>query len=170
MPSDGVYSGVRRVIRAAVSVVVLLLSAGCGRTVDLATALQVEGVATGWSDAGEVDGKTKLVPTVRFRLKNASDQNLRTLQVNALFRRVTDANEWGSGFVTAAGSDGLPPGAATDPLSIASQLGYTGTEESGLMLTNSRFVDAKVDLFAKYGSAQWVRVGEFAIARQLIPR
>jgi hypothetical protein len=160
---------VRWLIRAATSLIVLL-SAGCGPTVDLTKALLVEGVATGWSDAGEVDGKTKLVPTVRFRLKNASEQKLKSLQVNALFRRVTDANEWGSGFVTAAGSDGLPPGAATDPLSIASELGYTGTEESALMLINSRFVDAKVDLFAKHGSAQWVRVGEFPIARQLIPR
>jgi hypothetical protein len=160
---------VRSLIRVAVSSFVLV-SVGCGPTVDLAKALQLEGVATGWSDAGAVDGKTKLVPTVRFRLKNASDQKLKALQVNALFRRVSDANEWGSGFVTAAGSEGLPPGAATDALSIASQLGYTGTEESALMLINSRFIDATVDIFAKYGSAQWVRVGEFAIARQLIPR
>ena len=55
-------------------------------------------------------------------------------------------------------------------MSIASQLGYTGTEESALMLINSRFVDAKVDLYAKYGSTNWVRVGEYPIARQLIPR
>ena len=169
MPIDGVYSGVRKLIGSAVLPLVLFL-VGCGPTVDLTTALRVEGIATGWSDAGVVDGKTKLVPTVRFRLKNASDQKLPTLQVNALFRRVNETNEWGSGFLTAAGSDGLPPGGATDPLSIASQLGYTGTEESALMLINSRFVDAKVDLYAKYGSTNWVRVGEYAIARQLIPR
>ena len=36
------------------------------------------------------------------------------------------------------------------------------------MLQNSQFVDAKVDLFAKYGSAQWTQVGEFPITRQLI--
>jgi hypothetical protein len=164
---------VRKLMGAALPLVVLffpLFVVGCGPTVDLTTALQVEGLATGWSDAGVVDGKTKLVPTVRFRLKNASDQKLSTLQVNALFRRVNDANEWGSGFLTAAGSEGLPPGGATDPLSIASQLGYTGTEESALMLVNSRFVDAKVDLYAKYGSTNWVRVGEYQIARQLIPR
>ena len=80
--------------------------------------------------------------------------------MNALFRRVNDTNEWGSGFLTAAGSDGLPPGGATDPLSIASQLGYTGTEESALMLINSRFVDAKVDLYAEVRVTNWVRVGD----------
>lgn len=159
-----------RLTLALVALVVVLFTSGCGPTVDLATVLQVEGLATGWSDGGVVDGKTKLVPTLRFRLKNTSDQKLTTLQVNAMFRRVTDSNEWGSGFLTAAGSAGLPPGSATDPLTLASELGYTGTEPHAMMLLNSHFVDAKVDLFAKYGSAQWVRVGEYPIARQLIPR
>jgi hypothetical protein len=36
------------------------------------------------------------------------------------------------------------------------------------MLHNSRFVDAKVDLQAKYGSTQWVRVAAFPIERTLI--
>ena len=36
------------------------------------------------------------------------------------------------------------------------------------MLKNSQFVDAKVDLFVKYGSTQWVKIGEYPIARQLI--
>ena len=63
-------------------------------------------VSTGWFDAGIVDGQNKLVPTVTFTLKNVSDQKLRVLQVNALFRRVTENDEWGSGLVTVAGSDG----------------------------------------------------------------
>ena len=102
MQRAGVYSDVRK-LTCALPLLVLLFAAGCGPTVDLTQALQVQSIATGWSDAGVVDGKTKLVPTVRFRLKNASDQKLPTLQVNALFRRVNDANEWGSGFLTAAG-------------------------------------------------------------------
>ena len=83
-----------------------VLAAACGPAVDLKKNLEVETVSTGWFDAGIVDGKNKLVPTVSFRLKNLSDQKLTVLQVNALFRRVAENDEWGSGLVTVAGSDG----------------------------------------------------------------
>jgi hypothetical protein len=38
------------------------------------------------------------------------------------------------------------------------------------MLKNSQFVDARVQLFAKYGSIQWVRMGEFPIKRVLLEK
>jgi hypothetical protein len=38
------------------------------------------------------------------------------------------------------------------------------------MLDNSHFVDARVDLFAKYGSGEWTRVGVYPIAGRLIGR
>ena len=92
------------------------------------------------------------------------------LQVNAVFRRVGETEEWGNRFLTAVGSDGLASGATTDAIIINSPLGYTGTEPRVDMFNNSHFVDAKVDLFAKYGSTQWNRIGEYPIARQLIER
>jgi hypothetical protein len=144
-----------------------VVSLACGPTVDLSKALQVTEVATGWHDAGVVEGKNKLVPAVRFRLKNTSDQKLTTLQVNALFRRVSEPDEWGSGYLKVTGSEGLAAGASSDALTINSQLGYTGVESRADLLKNSLFVDAKVEIFAKYASTQWTRVGEFPIARQL---
>jgi hypothetical protein len=36
------------------------------------------------------------------------------------------------------------------------------------MLQNSQFVDAKVELAAKYGGTQRKRLGQYPIARQLI--
>jgi hypothetical protein len=89
-----------------------------------------------------------------------------------LFRRVGDENEWGDGLVTAAGSSGLAPGAATSAITVRSQLGYTGIESGAEMLDNSHFVDARVDLFARsrYGSTSWTRLGEYSITRRLISR
>ncbi len=142
--------------------------ASCGPAVDLSKGLEITVVRTGWFDAGVFEGKNKLVPEITFQLKNLSDQPLNVLQVNALFRRVTEQDEWGTGLVTAAGSDGLKPGTTTAPLTIKSQLGYTGTEPRQQMLQNKLFVDVKVQLFAKYGSAQWKQVGEYPISRQLI--
>jgi hypothetical protein len=36
------------------------------------------------------------------------------------------------------------------------------------MLNNSQFVDARVELFAKYGPVQWTRLAEYPITRQLL--
>ncbi|MGE5246018.1 MAG: hypothetical protein ACM3SQ_17480 [Betaproteobacteria bacterium] len=146
----------------------LVAAAGCGPTVDLSKGLQITVVRTGWYDAGIVDGKNKLVPQITIQLKNLSDQTLGSLQVNAEFRRVTEQDEWDAELIIAAGSEGLKPGATTKPLTITSKLGYTGTEPRQQMLQNKLFVDAKVELLAKYGSIQWKRIGEYPITRQLL--
>ena len=161
-------------MRASAWLLVLLAlttSVACGPTVDLTKGLQVTIANSGWYDLGIVNGQNKLVPTVTFTLHNTSDQKLVTLQINALFRRVTENTEWGSGFLTVVGSQGLAPGATTDPITIKSQLGYTGSDQSRQeMLQNSHFVDAKMELFAKYAATQWVLVGTYPIERKLLAK
>jgi hypothetical protein len=159
-------------VRASLWVVFLaaVATAACGPTVDLATGLQVVDVSTGWWDAGIVNGQNKLVPSVTFKFKNVSDQTLDILQANVVFRRVTEDKEWGSSFVKITGTEGLAPGATSESQSVKSQLGYTGSEPRQQMLANAQFVDAKIQIFAKYGSIQWQKVGEYAVPRTLITK
>jgi hypothetical protein len=147
-----------------------LASISCAPDVDLTKNLEVLDVSTGWFDAGVVNGQNKLVPTITFKLKNLSDQTLSVLQANVLFRRVSDPNvEWGAGFLSVTGSEGLAPGAESKPLTVKSNLGYTGSDQTRQeMLQNKAFIDATVQVFAKYGSVQWVKKGEYPIERRLI--
>jgi hypothetical protein len=153
-----------------VVLVAAVATASCGPTVDLTKGLQVVDATTGWWDAGVVNGQNKLVPTVTFKFKNVSDQTLKILQANVVFRRVTEDKEWGSSFVKVAGSEGLPPGQTSASQTVKSQLGYTGSEPRQQMFANSQFVDAKIQIFAKYGSTQWQKVGEYAVPRTLIEK
>jgi hypothetical protein len=156
---------------ACLLVAFALACTACGPTVDLTKGLQVEVLNSGWFDAGIVNGQSKLVPTLTISVKNVSDQKLVTLQLNALFRQANAQEEWGSAFMTAAGSDGLAAGASSGPLTLKSQNGYTGSDQTRLdMLKNSHFVDAKVQLFAKYGPTQWAKMGEYPITRQLLEK
>jgi hypothetical protein len=145
-----------------------LATSSCSAGADVATALQVVDVSTGWFDAGIVNGQNKLVPTVTFKLKNISDSRVTTLQANILFHRINSAEEWGSGFLRVAGSEGLAPSATTDAMTVKSDLGYTGTEARADMLKNSQFVDAKVRILAKSGSNYWQPLGEYPIERRLL--
>jgi hypothetical protein len=145
-----------------------LLAAACGPTVDLTSALKVQDVSTGWVDAGPSEGLNKLVPFVRFKLKNSSDQKLPVLQVNAVFRPANDEKEWGTRFQSVTGSEGLSAGATTAELMVKSDHGVTGSDPQPDLLKNSHFVDARVQLYAKYGSLSWVRIAELPVTRQLI--
>ena len=149
-------------------IVTAIACAACGPRVDLATALAPESVTTGWADGGTVAGKNKIVPVVSFRLKNVSNQKLSAVQVNAVFRRVDDPGEWSSGFLPDVAKEVLP-GSATRARTVAGQQGYAGTDGRDEMLHNSHFVDAKAELFVKAGSSNWTRVGEYPVARQLLP-
>jgi hypothetical protein len=147
-----------------------LLAAGCGGpAIDLKQGLKIDIVDTGWFDAGIVEGKNKLVPTVSFTVKNVSDQKLVSLQMMASFFRVSDtSSEWGNNLLNVAGSEGLAPGATTPPLTIKSPLGYTGTDPRADMLKNAHFVDAMVKLVAKYAATQWAHIREVPIERKLV--
>ena len=147
-----------------------LAAAGCGGpAVDLKQGLKIDIVDTGWFDAGIVEGKNKLVPTVSFTVKNVSDQKLVSLQMMASFFRVSDtSSEWGNNLLNVAGSEGLAPGATTSTLTIKSPLGYTGTDPRADMLKNAIFVDAMVKLVAKYAATQWTHIREVPVERKLV--
>ena len=149
--------------------VVMLAAAACGKPVDLGKNLQVIDVSTGWADAGLTeDGQNKLVPFLKFKLKNISDQSLPVLQVNAMFRPLKEDKEWGSRFQSVTGSEGLAAGATTPDITLVSDRGAKGTDPRATIMKSAYFVDARVQLSAKYGSAQWVKITEVPVTRQFV--
>lgn len=151
---------------ASLAVAILGVSA-CGPSVDLIAALKIDGLSTGWSDAGYADGLNKITPSISFRLTNASSAVLGPLHVNAVFRQVGRTSEWSARFVPVAGSTGLPPGKSM-MLNLTSDLGYTSFDPVEDMLVNSHFLDADVDVFARYGSSQWIKLARYRIDRHLL--
>ena len=156
--------------RLTAVLVMASLGAACGPRVDLATAVEVTDVTTGWYDAGVVSGHNKLVPSVGFRLRNVSSASLRNLQLNAVFQRVGDTEKWGDSYQRAITGEGLAPGASSDELVLRSKLGYTSEGPRVAMLDHSQFKDVRVEVFAKYGSAQYVKIGEWPIERVMLAR
>ena len=149
-----------------------LMSIGCGASVDAVAALEPIDVVTGWYDDGIVEGgKNKLVPSVSLKLRNKTDKELSSIQINAIFRRVGEQEMWGEYFGWAIPRQKpLPARAETDTLVMRSTLGYTGDQPRMQMLQNSQFVDAKVEIYLKQGSKTLAKLAEYPIQRQLITR
>jgi hypothetical protein len=123
---------------------IVLLVAGC-RAREVEKDLAVTDIHSGWYDVGVVDGQNKLVPSITLRLQNVSSEPIARVQINAVFRRVGEAEEWDAHFVRGIGPDGLAPGAKGDELVLRSDRGYTGQQ-----------------------SRLWVKIGEYTIDRQLL--
>ncbi len=159
-------------MRATLCLIVLLALSGtaCGPNIDLKASLQVADVSTGWADLGVVNGQNKIVPSVTFTLKNVGSQSVPTLQSNVIFRRVGEDDEWGAGFLKITGSDGLAAGASSKTQTVRSTLGYTSAETRAQMMANKQWVDARAQVFAKYGSTQWILLGEYPVERRLIQK
>ena len=146
-----------------------LLSISCGASEEAVAALEPIDVVTGWFDDGIVaGGKNKLVPSVTLKLRNKTDQPVRSIQINAIFRRVGEQEMWGEYFGWAVPRTPLPAGAATETLVMRSALGYTGEQPRMQMLQNREFVDAKVEIYLKQGSKVWAKLAEYPIQRQLL--
>src|SRR5215203_5949753 len=130
---------------------------------DVQKDLKLVDVRTGWYDAGIVGGQNKLVPGVSLKLQNVSAEDIASVEMNAIFRRVGETEVWGEHFIRAIGRDGLAAGKTGQPILLRSQLGYTGPQPRTQMLQSREFVDAKVDIFGKHGNKPWVKIAEYQI-------
>jgi hypothetical protein len=159
----------RTLLTLALGLLITPALSGCNRGVDPTTVLEPQDVVTGWYDAGLVDGNlNKLVPSISLKLRNKSGEPVRSIQVNAVFKRVGEVEMWGEHYGWAVQRNELAPGASTGELVLRSGLGYTGEQPRMQMLKNREFVDARVEIFLKQGSRVWAKLAEFPIDRQLL--
>jgi hypothetical protein len=146
-----------------------LIAAGCSAaSVDVGKTIKVGQATTGWFDAGIVAGKNKLVPSATFSVTNTGTDSLSGLQIYSVFRFVGETEELGSSLIVLRGKDALAPSGTSKPITVRANWGATGEQPRAQMLANRFFQDAHVEIFAKWGSAPFVKIGELKIARQLL--
>jgi len=154
------------------SLLAVLLAAGCSRSVDVKQALEVADATSGWYDAGIVNGKNKIVPSVTFRLKKKPDSDLSGVALNVVFRHPPPAGtnveeDWDEVFIQRAD---FRDANETQPLTVRPEKGYTGDPPQSRtdILQHSQFRDVRARIFAKASSSQWVEIGTVDVQRQLI--
>ncbi len=158
-----------RLLPLATVALAAFVSISCGASEAAVASLEPVDVVTGWFDDGIVEGgKNKLVPSVTMKLRNKSDQPIRSIQINAIFRRVGEQEMWGEYFGWAVPREPLPAGQTTSTLVMRSTLGYTGEQPRMQMLQNREFIDTKVEIYLKQGSRVWAKLAEYPIQRQLL--
>ena len=150
---------------------VLLAGPACTRQVDIKQTFRVTDLSGGFYDAGVVDGKNKLIPTVSFRIEKSTPDEVRPLSLNVLFKQIkgnTD-EEWDDVFQQRVD---FSEGTRTPLLTVRPTGGVTGDppQSRAEMLKNSFFVDIRAVIFAKQSSSNWVELARYDIPRQILPQ
>ena len=133
--------------------------------------VRVDDVVTGWFDAGVTeDGKNKIVPSISLTLTNTGGDAAGAVQLNCIFRRVGDPEEWSAALVRAVDQRHRRRARPRSRSSSGRRRGTPACSRARNCSQNRLFVDSKVEVFGKHGSATWVKLGEFHIDRQLLTR
>lgn len=151
----------------------VLLAAGCASR-DVQKDLQVVDVRSGWYDLGQMPDnpeKIKIVPGVTFRLKNVSATPIAGVEIDGVFRNLTDDRVVDEHYVKAiASNQPLAAGATSDPIVLKSRFGITGTETRPQLFKNSGFVDYRITVLGKHGRNNWAQMAKIPIDRVAINR
>jgi len=166
-----------RRLPVALLAILPLFAAGCAKPVDLKQVLQVTDLSGGYYDAGIVDGRNKIVPSITFRIKKSTGDGLRPLSVNIVFKQLPKP-----GTAVAPGQpsendfdevfkQSIPfTGNETETLTVRATAGYTGDppQSRADLLKHSLFQDMRVHIFAKHSSSQWAEIAQFDLPRQIL--
>jgi hypothetical protein len=144
---------------------------GCAAP-DPRTRFAVEAVESWWA-VGTPQGETQLLsPVVRFRLKNLTTGESRSVQAQAIFRRVGEEQNWGSDWREVASSRAPIAAGASVPVELRSdgRLNGTGTPES--LLAHEQFKDVTATIFLREGGSMfrtstWTKATEVAVERHI---
>jgi len=160
----------RAVAAASLILVAAFTAVGCSKPVDLKQMLTVTETGAGYFDAGIVDGRNKLVPSVTFKLNKSTNDDLRPLSLNVAFKRLSGPGGAEDDFDEVYIQSVTFTGNQTAPITVRPKAGYTGDppQSRADMLKNSQFRDMRVHVFAKHSSGQWTEVGAVDLPRQLI--
>lgn len=147
----------------------LLLTAACSRpTVPVEDALEVFDVKTGYDNGGRQAGQNRLLPAITFKVRNKATAPVRSVQFNAVFRVIGEEEELGAQLIRGIDWAGLGAGEVAGPYVLRSTFGYSGEQARVQMFQHDSFKDVQVELFAKQGGAQWVKLTEQVVDRRLL--
>jgi hypothetical protein len=157
-------------VRRAVSVVMLLaalLQPGCRRP-DPQQELELLDLETYWAIDSSLGERQYIAPVARFRLRNKGQAPVRTAEATATFRRKGEEQlDWGTAWerVTPAAKP-LDPGQAVLVV-LKSDGRYYSSGDPQSFFAHAQFKDARVTVYARVGSSQWVKFAEREVERRI---
>ncbi len=122
-----------------------------------------------WAVRGQdSEGNNYIYPSVRFRLRNGSDEPVQYVQVMSVFRRESAPEEaWGTGYLHSVHEEALAPAEASAEHILRSDSNYLSQGTPERMFQNPLWEDVEVEVFVRVGASSWVSRGRTMALRRL---
>jgi hypothetical protein len=164
---------IRRLLGPIALLLLLAPGSACGPAVDLAKAVAVTDVFTGYYDDGVIRdgpqaGWSHVLPSITFKLRNESTDHLANVRLTVSFWAEGKDGESDSRELRGIDSTGLAPGASTEAITVRPGAGFNVEGARAEMFDRSNYVDWTIKVFAEQGG-RIVPIGAFKVDRRLIP-
>ena len=119
-----------------------------------------------WLQAGNIGTDIKVVPSIRFKIKNVGQKPLEYVNFEGVFRIEDTDKELGSGGALAFREE-LLPGEESEEIAIQSNFGYTGSNRANIM-KNKEWKEVRVALYARTKGSGPAAIGEvYPVKREI---
>jgi hypothetical protein len=164
---------IRRPLALVVLALVLAAGSACGTGVDLAKAVVVTDVLSGYYDDGVLKdgpfpGWSHILPSLTFKLRNDTAKPVTNVRLSVSFWAAGKDGESDSHELRGIGDDALAPGATSDAITVRSTVGFNLEGPRAELFNNALFVDWTIKLFAKR-DGRIVPIGAFKVDRRVLP-
>jgi len=114
---------------------------------EVSKAIEVVWQDTVWLEKDVTPNEIKVVPSIRFKVKNVGPKSLEYVNFEGVFRIEETDKELGSGGALEF-KDGLQPGEESGEIFIKSNFGYSGSTKANIM-KNKEWKQVRVTLYAR---------------------
>jgi hypothetical protein len=132
-------------------------------------ALQVVDVAAYWAVRGKDQEQNNYIhPVVRFRIQNGFSEEVSYVQAMAVFKRETFPDEpWGNDFLYSISDKPIPPGGATEFLTLRSDTNFISKDSPEKMFQNEKWEQVLVEIFLRVGPSVWTPVLDLEVPKHI---
>ncbi len=122
---------------------------------------------THWVDKQITPQETKIVPSIRLKIRNSGKRPLQYLDIQAVFVFEETGDTLGDGMIRLF-KEPLQPGETSPEISIKSLFGYSASSKAKFIQNKKEWKKVQAKLFARAKGSSLVRIGEIIPVKQEI--
>jgi hypothetical protein len=107
--------------------------------------------------------KLVLVPQIKFKVKNLTDEPLKYVNFNAIFKRKLDKENLGDNFLAAIRKDPVAPGGVSEEITLTSNFGVEGRNLAHFKVFPQQ-LDYDVLLYAQFKGSRHALLGDWKVS------
>lgn len=135
---------------------------------EVADSVEIAWHETTWVDKEVTPQEVKIVPAIRFKIKNVGKRSLAYMDIEAVFHFVESGSIHSDGMARILTENPLLPGEISEEIYIRSLYGYSATSRSAFLKNKQEWKKMEVKLFARAKGSGLIQIGDVYPIKQVI--